>query len=102
MATYILLTNLTDEGAKTIRRNAERIREVDRELEGLGVRLVAQYAALGPYDFVNIVEAPDNQTIARVAAEMASRGGVRILTMAAMPIDEFIDSFKRQPEAAVV
>ncbi|MEN6496420.1 MAG: GYD domain-containing protein [Thermoguttaceae bacterium] len=102
MATYILLTNLTDEGAKTIRRNAERIHEVDRELEGLGVRVLAQYAVLGPYDFVNVVEAPDNQTIARVSAELSSRGGVRILTMTAMPIEEFIESFKQQHETAAV
>lgn len=102
MATYVLLTNLTDEGAKTIRKNAQRIREVDQELEHRGVRMLAQYAALGPYDFVNIVEAPDNETIARVAAEMASRGGVRILTMAAMPIEEFIESFEQHREAAAV
>jgi len=102
MATYILLTNLTDEGAKTIRKNAERIREVDHEMESLGVRLIAQYAVLGPYDFVNVVEAPDNHTIARVSAELSSRGGVRILTMTAMPIEEFIESFKPQHEAAVV
>ncbi len=94
MATYILLTNLTDEGAKTIKKNPVRIREVDKELEGLGLKVIAQYAVLGPYDFVNIVEAPDNQTIARVSAELASRGSVKILTMAALPIDQFISSFK--------
>jgi len=99
MATYILLTNLTDEGAKTIRK---RTHEVDRELEGFGVRGLNQFATLGPYDFVNIVEAPDNQTIARVVAEMASRGGVKILTMAAMPIDEFIEGFRQQHEVAAV
>jgi uncharacterized protein with GYD domain len=102
MATYILLTNLTDEGAKTVRKNAERIREVDRELQREGVTITAQYAVLGPYDFVNIVEAPDNQTMARVAAEMSSRGSVRLLTMAAMPIDEFIASFTQHHEAAMV
>jgi uncharacterized protein with GYD domain len=94
MATYIMLTNLTDEGAKTITKNPSRIKEVDKELEGFGVKVVAQYAVLGPYDFVNIVEAPDNSTIARVSAELASRGSVKILTMAAMPIEQFIGSFK--------
>jgi uncharacterized protein with GYD domain len=94
MATYIMLTNLTDEGAKTITKNPGRIKEVDKELEGFGVKVVAQYAVLGPYDFVNIVEAPDNSTIARVSAELASRGSVKILTMAAMPIEQFIGSFK--------
>ena len=74
MATYVLLSNLTDEGAKTIKSNPGRIKEVNKELEALGVKVVAQYAILGPYDFVNIVEAPDNATMMRVSAEMASRG----------------------------
>lgn len=94
MATYILLSNLTDEGAATVKNNPGRIKEVNKELEALGVKVLAQYAVLGPYDFVNIVEAPDNGTIARVSAELSSRGSVRILTMATIPIDEFIASFK--------
>ncbi len=94
MATYILLSNLTEAGAETIKKNPERIKEVDKELESMGARVVAQYATLGPYDFVNIVEAPDNQAIARMSAELSSRGSVRILTMAAIPIDDFIDSFE--------
>ena len=94
MATYILLSNLTEAGAETIKKNPERIKEVDKELESMGARVVAQYATLGPYDFVNIVEAPDNQAIARMSAELSSRGSVRILTMAAIPIDDFIYSFE--------
>ena len=70
MATYVLLSNLTDEGAKTIKSNPGRIKEVNKELDALGVKVVAQYAILGPYDFVNIVEAPDNATMMRVSAEM--------------------------------
>ncbi len=93
MATYILLSNLTDDGAKTIKHRPARIKEVNKELEALGVKVVSQWATLGPYDFVNVVEAPDNRTIARVSAELASRGTVKILTMAALPIDEFIASF---------
>ncbi len=94
MATYIILSNLTDEGAKTIKKNPGRIKEVNEELEALGVKVVSQYAVLGPYDFVNIVEGPDNETMARVAAELVSRGSVKALTMTAIPIDDFIDSFK--------
>ncbi len=93
MATYILLSNVTEEGAETIRDNPGRIKEVNRELEALGVKVVAQYAVLGPYDFVNIVEAPNNETIARVSAELGARGSVKIMTMAAIPIDDFIASF---------
>jgi uncharacterized protein with GYD domain len=92
MATYIFLSSLTDEGAKTIKTNPSRIKEVNAELEKFGVHVVSQYATLGAYDFVNIVEAPDNMTIARVSAELASRGSIKITTLAAIPIDEFIKS----------
>jgi uncharacterized protein with GYD domain len=94
MATYILLSNLTDDGAKTIKKNPGRIREVNAELERLGVRVTAQYATLGPYDFVNVVEAPDNMTVARVSAEMASRGSVKITTLPAIDIEQFVTSLK--------
>ena len=94
MATYVLLSNLTDEGAKTIKSNPGRIKEVNKELDALGVKVVAQYAILGPYDFVNIVEAPDNTTMMRVSAELASRGSVKMLTMAAIPMDDFIARLK--------
>jgi uncharacterized protein with GYD domain len=94
MATYVLLSTVTDEGAKTIKQRPERIKEVNKEVEGFGAKVVAQYATLGPYDFVNIVEAPDNKTIARVSAELSSRGSVKIMTLAAVPIDEFIAGLK--------
>jgi uncharacterized protein with GYD domain len=94
MATYIMLSSLTDEGAKTIKNNPARIKEVNKEIEALGVKVVSQYATLGPYDFVNIVEAPDNETVARVSAELASRGSIKLMTMAAIPIDTFIARLK--------
>ena len=93
MGTYILLSNLTDEGAKTIKKNPGRIKEVNKELEAMGVKVIAQYAVLGPYDFMNVVEGPDNETMARVSADLSSRGSIRILTMTAIPIDDFIASF---------
>jgi uncharacterized protein with GYD domain len=92
MPTYILLSTLTDEGAKTIKSNPGRIKEVNAELEKLGVRVTAQYATLGSYDFVNVVEAADNSSIARVSAELASRGSIKITTLPAIPIDDFIRS----------
>jgi len=94
MATYIMLSTLTDEGAKTIKENPDRIKEVNLEIEALGVKVVSQYATLGLYDFVNIVEAPDNETIARVSAELSSRGSIRLQTMPAIPIDSFIAKFR--------
>ena len=90
MATFILLSSLTDDGAQTVKAEPERIRAVNQELDRMGVHVVSQWAVLGPYDFVNVVEAPDNLTIARVSAVLASRGSVRIMTLPAIPIDEFI------------
>ncbi len=95
MAYYIMLSTLTDEGAKTIKKNPERIKEVDAEVEAMGVKILAQYAVMGPYDFVNILEAPDNETVAKVSVELSSRGSIKIMTMAAIPVDEFIKSLKK-------
>ena len=94
MATYIMLTRLTDKGAETIKENPTRIQAVDKELEKFGVKVVAQYAVLGPFDFVNVIEAPDNMTVARISAELAARGTVRIQTLPAVPINEFVAKFK--------
>jgi uncharacterized protein with GYD domain len=90
MATYVLLSTLTDEGRKTVKHRPERIQEVNREIEAWGAKVIAQYAVLGPYDFVNIVEAKDNETIARVSLELGSRGTIQIITLPAFPIEQFI------------
>ncbi len=95
MPTYVMLSTLTDEGAKTIKSKPERIREVNKEIEKLGVKVTVQYAVLGPYDFVNIVEAPDNETVARVSAELGSRGSIKLVTLPAIPIDVFIAGLKK-------
>jgi uncharacterized protein with GYD domain len=94
MATFILLSTLTDEGAKTIKNKPNRIKEVNEELNQMGVRVLEQWAVLGPYDFVNIVEAPDNLTMARVSAELSARGTLRVLTLPGIPIDDFISGLK--------
>ncbi|NOX20676.1 MAG: GYD domain-containing protein [Nitrospirae bacterium] len=94
MGYYVILSTLTDEGRKTLKNNPERIFEVNKELEAMGVKVKAQYAVLGPYDFVNIVEAPDNETVARMSVEIGSRGTVQMLSMAATPVEEFIKSLK--------
>ena len=94
MAKYIMLSTLTDEGRKTLKMRPERIKEVNKELEEMGVKVLSQYAVLGPYDFVNIVEAPSNEAISRIAIELGSRGTVRIMTLAAIPIDNFLKNLK--------
>ena len=88
MATYVMLTTLTDEGRKTLKDNPQRIKEVNKEVEAMGVKILAQYALLGPYDFVNILEAPDNKAVSKVAVELGSRGTLQTMTMAAMTVDE--------------
>jgi uncharacterized protein with GYD domain len=95
MAIYVMLTTLTDEGRKTIKENPERIKEVNKEVEAMGVKIVAQYAVLGPYDFVNVIDASSNEVIARVAMELGARGTLQTMTMAGMPLDEFIRGVKR-------
>ena len=90
MATFIMLSTLTDEGAKTIKTKPERIREVNKELAQLGATVKAQWATLGHFDFVNVVEAPDEKTMARVSLELGSRGTARYESLVAIPIDEFI------------
>ncbi len=81
---------MTDRGRKTIKENPQRIKEVNKEVEAMGVKILAQYALLGPYDFVNILEAQDNKAISKVAVELGARGTLQTLTMTAMTLDEFI------------
>jgi uncharacterized protein with GYD domain len=90
MPIYIMLSKLTHEGRKTIKKHPERIEEVDVEMEKMGAKVLAQYALLGPYDFLNILEAPNNEAIAKVSIEFGSRGTVEIMTLPAITVEEFI------------
>jgi uncharacterized protein with GYD domain len=92
MPTYIMLSTLTPEGVQTVKNNPQRIREVNKEVEQLGASVRAQWATLGEFDFINVVEAPDDQTMARVSLELGSRGTARYETLAAIPVDDFIAS----------
>ena len=92
MPTYIMLTTLTPEGVQTIKTNPQRIREVNSEIEQLGATVKAQWATLGQYDFINVIEAPDDTTMARVSLELGSRGTARYESLAALPIDDFISA----------
>jgi uncharacterized protein with GYD domain len=85
-----MLSTLSPEGVQTIKSNPQRIREVNQEIEQLGAKVVQQWAVLGQYDFVNVIEAPDEKTIARVSLELGSRGTGRFETLTAIPVDEFI------------
>ena len=90
MALYVMLTKLTAEGRKTLMNNPRRLFEVNKEVEKMGAKVLAQYSLLGPYDFINIMEAPSNEVIARVSSALGSRGTMEPLTMAAMNIQEYV------------
>ena len=92
MPTYIMLSKLTPEGVATIKNNPQRIREVNKELEQLGASVKAQWSTLGRFDFINVVEAPDDVTMARVSLELGSRGTAQYGTLCAIPVDDFIAS----------
>jgi uncharacterized protein with GYD domain len=95
MALYIMLSNLTDEGRKTVKANPQRIKEVNKEVEAMGVKILAQYVVLGQYDFINILQAPDHETIAKLALDLGSRGTLQTNTLAALTLDDFIKSVKK-------
>jgi uncharacterized protein with GYD domain len=92
MAVFIMLTKLTSNGVRTIKDNPGRVQEVNREVEQLGVKVLHQWATLGEYDFVSVVEAPDEVTMAKVSVELGSRGTTSNETMAAIPAEDFIKS----------
>ncbi|MDH4164374.1 MAG: GYD domain-containing protein [Nitrospirota bacterium] len=94
MPYFIILSNLTDEGRKTIKQKPERIMEVNKEIEAMGVKIHKQYALLGMHDFINIVEAPDNETVMRMSVEIGSRGSVQMMTLPAIPVEDFVKKIK--------
>ena len=93
MPIYILLSRLSQQGIQTLQSNPARLREVNRDVEELGAKVLHQWATLGEFDFVNVVEAPDVETIARASLSIAARGSVRIETLPALDIDEFLRNF---------
>ena len=94
MPLYILLSSLTDEGRKTVNTKPDRIKEVNKEIEGMGAKVLGQYAVLGLYDFVNIVEAPSNETMAKISVMLGARGTIQIMTLPAMTIEQFVKTLK--------
>ena len=94
MPTYIMLSNLTAQGIQTLKSNPDRLREVNRDVEELGARVLHQWATLGPYDFVNVVEAPDAATVAKVSVALGARGSANLQTMTALTIDELLGALE--------
>lgn len=94
MSVYILLSKLTTEGRKTIKERPTRIKEVGDELESSGVKVLEQYATLGPYDFVSVIDAPDNETVSELSVDLCSRGTIEIMTLAAIPVDSYVSALR--------
>jgi uncharacterized protein with GYD domain len=90
VAVFIMLTNLTANGVKTLKDNPSRVQEVNKEVEQLGVKVLHQFATLGQYDFVSVVEAPDAETMAKVSVELGSRGTTSNCTLAALPAEDLV------------
>ncbi len=96
MPVYLMLTTLTDEGRKTIQEDPESLRDINKEVEHMGVKILDQYALLGQYDFVNIVEAPSNEAVAKLAIRLSAKGTTQTLTLAAITLDNLIDALKKK------
>ena len=90
MPTYLMLTTLTEQGVQTLTSNPARLREVNRDVEELGAKVLHQWASLGEYDFVNVVEAPDQLTMANLSLKLGARGSVKFQTMPLLPVDDFL------------
>ena len=98
MSTYLLLTTLTDTGRKALQEDPELLKEIDKEIEYMGVKILSQYALLGQYDFVNIVEAPNNEAVAKLAIRLSARGTFQTLTLAAIGIEDLIATLKEREQ----
>jgi uncharacterized protein with GYD domain len=94
MSTYILLGIFTDQGTEQVKEHPEWIEGLNRDLEKLGVKLLAQYAVLGQYDLVTIIEAPDNRTVVKVSTQLTLRGNVKVITLPALPVSDFLASLR--------
>ena len=94
MPTYVLLSTLTSEGGMTVHQNPDRIAAVNDEIAAFGCKVTAQYALLGQYDFLTVVDAPDNETIAHLSVDLGSRGTTKITTLPAIPLDKLVEKLK--------
>jgi uncharacterized protein with GYD domain len=89
---FILLSTLSQQGVQTLKSNPERLRQVNQDVEELGAKVLHQWATLGAFDFVNVVEAPDIETVAKVSVALGARGSTRIQTLPALEIEDFLQT----------
>ena len=95
MPKYIMLSKLSEQGLQTLRANPDRLQAVNADVEELGAKVLHQWATLGEWDFINIVEAPNSATIAKVSVALGARGSTRIQTLEALSIDEFVSAISQ-------
>jgi uncharacterized protein with GYD domain len=95
MSTYLMLSTLTDQGLRTLQSNPDRLREVNRDVEELGAKVLHQWTSLGPFDFVNVVEAPDAATVARISVALGARGSAKFQSYELLEIDTLLDNLGR-------
>jgi uncharacterized protein with GYD domain len=95
MAYYLQLVTLTDEGRKAFQENPDWIKEVNQDIELMGAKILTQYALLGQYDFVNIIEAPSDEVAAKLSIKLSARGTIQPVTLAAIPMANLIDTLKK-------
>ncbi len=98
MSTYLMLTTLTDSGRKALQEDPEILKEINKEVEFMGVKILTQYALLGQYDFVNIVDAPNNEAVAKLAIRLSAKGTTQTLTLAAISIEDLIATLKEREQ----
>jgi uncharacterized protein with GYD domain len=98
MSVYLMLTTLTDSGRKALQEDPEILKEINKEVEFIGVKILAQYALLGQYDFVNLLEAPSNEVMAKLAIRLSAKGTTQTLTLAAITLDDLISTFKEKKD----
>src|SRR4030066_2040315 len=96
MSIYLMLTTLTDAGRKALQEDPEILKEINKEVEFMGVKILDQYGLLGQYDFVNILEAPSNEAIAKLAVRLSARGTMQTLTLTAITLDQLIETLKNK------
>ena len=94
MPLYLMLTTLTEKGVQTLNSNPGRLREVNRDVEELGARVLHQWASLGEYDFVNIVEAPDDLSLAKLSLRLGARGSVKIESLPLVSVEDLLASLE--------
>jgi uncharacterized protein with GYD domain len=94
MPTYLMLSTLTEKGVQTLHANPGRLREVNRDVEEMGGKVLHQWAALGEYDFVNVIEAPDDLTIAKISLALGARGSAKLESLPLLSVDELLSSLE--------